>query len=381
MKTSLLRLIALFRQAGGLDSGRGKRSGVIALGLAILSLLAVAAFHFPAYLSTPELRQKASIPVLRQLLFLAMLMSALIASVNVLARRHRWLNATALILVLLAALAGGHRVAVTDFPDNTPYLGLDFFVLDLLLSTLVFTGLEKLWPLRQKQFVFREQWQTDLIYFAANHLLVGLLLLLTNTLIHHSFGRLYQLHLGSVPQWLGSLPLPLAIFAAVLVADCAQYLIHRAFHQIPWLWRLHRIHHSIETMDWLAGSRMHLLDMLCTRVVVLGALLTLGFSKAAIDGYILIVGVHAVLNHCNVHLPFSNNRLLRFLLVTPQYHHWHHTSEQIGLDKNFAAHFPVLDLLGGTHLPAHAPALPKCYGLHADSLPKGYWAQTCSPFR
>ena len=77
-------------------------------------------------------------------------------------------------LVLLTLLLGAHKVEVDpNFPDNTPYIGLDWFILDLLGSTLIFVFIEKLFALRRDQPVFRPEWQTDLHHFIVNHMVVG----------------------------------------------------------------------------------------------------------------------------------------------------------------------------------------------------------------
>ena len=161
---------------------------MIALALGILSLLAVIAFHFPAYLTTPELRKNYDVDVLRLVLLSAMVLAGALALLNILFGRTRWLSSVAFALVALAAVLGGHTVPVADFPDGTPYVGLDWFILDLLGSTLVFIALEKLFPLYREQLVFRKEWQTDLKYFAVNHFLVGLILLTVNVVIHRAFG-------------------------------------------------------------------------------------------------------------------------------------------------------------------------------------------------
>ena len=76
---------------------------------------------------------------------------------------------------------------VTDFADDTLYIGLDWFILDLLGSTLVFIFIEKLFPLYKSQPVFRAEWQTDFHHFLMNHLIVGFVLLATNKLVHTGF--------------------------------------------------------------------------------------------------------------------------------------------------------------------------------------------------
>jgi len=100
----------LFKQSGPLPKGLGLASGVLALTLAILSLLGVAAFHYPQYLTTPELRHAYSPDLIRHILFAALVLSGSISLLNVLFKRNRSLNAIAGMLVLISVAAGGsHR--------------------------------------------------------------------------------------------------------------------------------------------------------------------------------------------------------------------------------------------------------------------------------
>jgi len=181
------RLNRLLRSHGALHGGSGLTTGVIALALGVLSLLAVIAFHFPAYLTTPELRKNYDVNTLRVVLLATMVLAGALALGNVVFNRARWLSGTAFALVALAAVLGGHTVAVADFPDSTPYIGLDWFILDLLGTTLIFVVIEKFFALRPEQPVFRAKWQTDLSYFLLNHLLVGFFFLATNKLVHAGF--------------------------------------------------------------------------------------------------------------------------------------------------------------------------------------------------
>ncbi len=127
------QVFELFRQDGRIRPGTGMISGVIALFLAILAVLGVLAFHFPAYLTTPELRSFYSVDAMRALLFGALLVSGTIALANTVLGRQRWLNISAFILVCGAVAAGGSDVVVTSSnTGNHPYLGLDWFILDLL---------------------------------------------------------------------------------------------------------------------------------------------------------------------------------------------------------------------------------------------------------
>src|SRR3954462_9524145 len=137
---------ALFHQSGPLEVGQGKITGVIALAMAGLAVLSVLAFHFPEYLTTPNLRKKYDVNVLREVLLVGMVIAGGLAISNLIRLRNRWLNGTALALIAVAVAMGGHRVPVGDFADNTPYIGLDWFILDLLGSSLVFILIEKMVP-------------------------------------------------------------------------------------------------------------------------------------------------------------------------------------------------------------------------------------------
>ena len=358
---------------GELRTGKGLISGVIALSLAMLCFLGVLAFHFPEYLTTPQLRQNYNVDVLRQLLFWSLVLAGALSLFNIVRSRARWLAMGAFTLIALSLLLGGHKVPVSDFADNTPYIGLDWFILDLLGSTLIFVFIEKLFALRKDQPVFRAEWQTDFHHFIVNHMAVGFMLLATNLLVHKLFGWAAQ---DGVRFWVQQLPFAAALFLIVLVADLAQYGVHRAYHEVPLLWRLHAVHHSVKSMDWLAGSRQHVVEVIITRTLVLAPIYVLGFGKEVIDAYILIVGFQAVFNHANVSVRLGP---LRYVIATPNFHHWHHSQDQEALDKNYAAHFAFLDHFFGTAVQSDRE-WPARYGVVGDYVPKGFWRQLLFPF-
>jgi len=364
----------LLHRSGDLREGKALITTVIALLLGTLSLLAVLAFHFPQYLTMPELRHKYSVDVLRQLLFAGLLVAGALSLTNLIFNRRRNLNLVAFTCVVVAVALGGSRVPVGEFPDNTPYIGLDWFILDLLGSTTIFVVLEKLFPLYKGQPIFRREWQTDLKHFAVNHFLVGLILLTVNFLIHNVFGWLVNHDFQLAVQRIWFLP---QLLLCILVADLAQYFTHRAYHEVPLLWKFHSVHHSTKTMDWLAGSRQHMLEIVATRVLVLAPLFVIGFSEGVINAYILIVGFQAVFNHANVHLPWGP---LKYLIVTPDFHHWHHSQDDEAIDKNYAAHYSFLDYLFGTAVKSERK-FPERYGVVGDYMPDGFVNQQLFPFK
>lgn len=348
-------------------------TGVAALGLAALSLLAVAAFHAPQYLTTPDLRAVYDVAVLRMILLAALVVAGGLALGNLLLGRARWLNGTALALVAVAVALGGHTVPVGDVPPGTPYLGLDWFILDLLASTVIFVLVEKVVPLDPAQPIFRAEWQTDTWHFAVNHLLIGVFLAVINRAVHAGFDWAV---FPALQAGIQRLPFLVELLLAILVADLAQYWVHRAYHEIPALWRLHAVHHSVRRMDWLAGSRQHLLEVVLTRTLVLAPIFVLGFSEAVIDVYIVIVGLQAVFNHANVNVTLGP---LGRIVVTPHFHHWHHSQDTAAIDRNYAAHFAFLDRLFGTAVDA-GRMWPHRYGVKGDYMPPGFVRQQAFPF-
>ena len=368
------KLNRLTESHGEIRPGKGLVTGVIALTLGILCFLGVLAFHFPQYLTTPELRKSYDVEWMRRLMYSAMVISGGLSLFNIVFGRVRWLSAAAFLLIALTALLGGHKVDVDpNFPDNTPYIGLDWFILDLLGSSLIFIFIEKLFALRKEQPVFRAEWQTDFHHFIVNHMVVGFVLLATNLMVHKLFGWAAN---DGIRGWVQGLNFWVALFLIILVADLVQYWTHRAYHEVPLLWRLHAVHHSVKSMDWMAGSRQHILELLITRTLVLAPIYVLGFSKEVIDAYIVVVGFQAVFNHANVSVRLGP---LRYLIVTPNFHHWHHSQDDEAIDKNYAAHFAFLDYLFGTAVQSDRK-WPAQYGVVGDYVPNGFWKQFKFPF-
>jgi sterol desaturase/sphingolipid hydroxylase (fatty acid hydroxylase superfamily) len=163
---------------------------------------------------------------------------------------------------------------------------------------------------------------------------------------------------------------------AVLIANVGGYVGHRLSHEVPFLWRFHCVHHSVSEMDWLAAARVHPLDQIVTKALTILPLYLMGFSKATFGAYLGLATFHAVLIHANVRFRFGP---LRYLIATPQFHHWHHSADLEAYNKNYAGELPLLDMMLGTfHLPKDR--LPNTYGVR-EIIPIGYVGQLLYPFR
>ena len=369
------KAVDLAKSHGPLRPGKGMVSGIIALALADFSILGVLILHFPAYLTTPEVRAYVSFDTFRAILFCAMVLSGAIVITNFALGRVRRLSRWALFWLTLAAIGGGAWVPVGELPLNTPHLGLDWFILDLLATSLVFIAIEKARPLNKNMPVFRDDWQTDFTYFVVGHLAVGLILLLVSLIVRHLLG---WMAIGPLQQWVQSLSFWPSLLLLMLVTDFYRYWLHRAYHEIPWGWRLHAVHHSTEHMDWLSGSRTHVIETVISSAVIIAPSVLMGFPQAVINVYILIAGFQAVFNHANVSVRLGP---LRYLIVTPNFHHWHHSQDEEALDRCYAAHFAFWDYLFGTAVPANeAKKWPHRYGVVGDYVPRGFWKQQLFPF-
>jgi sterol desaturase/sphingolipid hydroxylase (fatty acid hydroxylase superfamily) len=177
--------------------------------------------------------------------------------------------------------------------------------------------------------------------------------------------------------WVGALPFIVQFVAIMFLTDVVQYWVHRAFHRVPWLWRFHAVHHSARSMDWMAGARMHFLEILVLRATTVIPMFVLGFSANAMNTYIFVVYLYSTFVHANLNWRFG---WLEKFLVTPRFHHWHHGIEKEAVDVNFAIHFPLLDRLFGTyHLPKDK--WPEGYGIGGHPVPLGYLQQFKYPFQ
>jgi lathosterol oxidase len=347
---------------------------VLSAACGLIGLGAVLCFHFPEFFTTPEARALYPIPYIRALLHLFLVAAFVLGVISLSLRRNKALGTVGVVSTLIAAFLGGSGVVVDDEFTQGPFLGLDWFLLNLIVYTLIFVPLERLFARLPEQGVFRPGWRTDLTYFFVSSLLIQLLTIVTlrPAMIFFDWAVL-----PSVQGIVRALPTVLQFFLLLLVADFTQYWVHRAFHAIPLLWRFHAVHHSAEQMDWLAGSRLHLVDIAVTRGLTYVPIYLLGFGDGPLFAYLVVVSAQATFIHANIRFDFG---WVKWLVATPQFHHWHHAAEREAIDKNFAVHLPMIDVLFGT---AHMPdRWPRAYGISGGQAPpSGYLRQLLWPFR
>jgi sterol desaturase/sphingolipid hydroxylase (fatty acid hydroxylase superfamily) len=357
--------------AGVTNFGRG--AGVASGILGVLCVFAELCFLFPHHLVYHEARPfyVAHLEFFRGLLLVCIVATFILGFVGVLLGRSKH-AAAGLVLGIASILLGGPRAEALTEQPSTLTVGLDYFVLSLFVLGLVFIPMERLWPLRD-QPIFRRGWQTDVTHFFANH--VGIQLTAFFSIIPVQLFFAWAVD-NPLQRAIASQPLWLQFFGILFVVDLASYWAHRAFHQIPLLWRFHSVHHSVENMDWLAGSRLHLVDVVVTRLIGFLPVFLLGFSAGAVYAYLIFVSFHAVYIHANVRHRWP---VIRGIFTTPEFHHWHHAADAEAVDKNFAVLLSFIDRMFGT---AYMPGRwPSRYGLVSEKPPESYLGQLAFPFR
>src|SRR4051812_40217862 len=201
----------------------------------------------------------------------------------------------------------------------------------LALIGAVMATLEWLKPANPAQRFLRSGFVTDLIYWLAPYFL---------------YGPLAPKHLAAGAGWVstaltGSAALGFAAISrqppwlqaaeAFLVADFLSYWGHRWLHGRT-LWPFHAIHHSAEELDWLSTIRNHPVNVVVQRLVLTAPLLLVGFPVQAILTIAPISALYNILTHANLDWRFGP---LRYVLVSPLMHRWHHTPEGRGCHSNF----------------------------------------------
>ena len=343
---------------------RETASEALSIVLGLASVLLVLCIRFPALFTTELARDFATERVLRMATSIVTLAS-LVAGGLALQQRRSLRSALGLLLLLTSLLLGGPTAPRLLRPGAL--LSADWLVLDGLLLVALFIPIERRLATRR---TLRAGWKVDAAYFISNHLLAQSFIVLGAAVGHFLF---HSIRLEATSR----LPLPLQVLGLLLVADLFQYWLHRAMHELPALWAIHAVHHSADELDALAGSRVHLAETLLTRTVLASMFYLLGFTLPAILLFGALIAVQATLLHVRGRLSYG---WLDRVIVSPKFHHWHHSSDREALDTNYAGTFAFLDrVFGSYHLPEGR--WPVRYGVVKEVVPNSYWGQFFSPLK
>lgn len=155
----------------------------------------------------------------------------------------------------------------------------------------------------------------------------------------HGWGLL---HIVAAPPWA-------AFLASLIVLDLTIYLQHVLFHTVPVLWRIHRMHHADLEFDVTTGVRFHPIEILLSLALKLGAVMAVGIPPFAALAFEVLLNATSMFNHGNVVLSERFDRVLRWVLVTPEMHRVHHSIVTAETNSNFGFNLPWWDRLFGTY--------------------------------
>lgn len=252
----------------------------------------------------------------------------------------------------------------------------------LIGLSLLFLGLERLRPWRREQRVWRRGIVVDLLYLVFNGHFLGLWLA---QLTAHTAAWFAQavgwaglnslLDARMASDW----PLALQVVVVFVGLDFVQWSVHNLLHRVPWLWEFHKVHHSIEELDWIGNFRFHWMEVLVYKAAQYLPLVVLGFDGGVLLAFAVFGTFMGFWNHSNIDLQIGP---LRYVFNHPRMHVWHHDRDEVPIPPgvNFAINFSVWDWIFGTAWLPDTDRQPKRLGYEGiEDLPRDWPGQLVHP--
>ena len=204
---------------------------------------------------------------------------------------------------------------------------------------------ETLMPRRARSVVRRWRWPANMTLVVLNTLVLRMVLPLTAV----GMAAIAEQRGWGLLHAVGPIPAVLAVVVAILLLDFAIYLQHVLFHAVPFLWRVHRMHHADIDVDVTTGSRFHPIELLLSMLIKFASIGVVGASATAVLLFEVFLNVGSLFNHANLGLPPGLDRILRFFTVTPDMHRVHHSARDVETNADFGFTFPWWDHLCRTY--------------------------------
>ncbi len=144
-------------------------------------------------------------------------------------------------------------------------------------------------------------------------------------------------------------PASIAGIAGFVILDLVIYAQHVVFHHVPWLWRLHRVHHADLDIDVTTGVRFHPVEILLSMAIKIATVALFGIPAGAVVVFEVVLNATAMFNHSNAVLPAWLDRAVRLVVVTPDMHRVHHSAVRAETDSNFGFNLPWWDWVFRTY--------------------------------
>lgn len=271
-------------------------------------------------------------------------------------------------IIILGVIIGG--LCYLYFHDYSLFQSI---LRNLIQLWIIFAILEIILPHKLKKKILRSELLLDIQYFFVNYIFSILAIIYINFLIQKYIPSAI---INFSSSYIQNLHVWLQIIIIIIIGDFIQYWLHRMFHEIPFLWKFHKIHHSATEMDWLVKSRLHIIENFANKLFIVTPIIILWFSISAINFYAIFIWFYTVFIHSNINIYFWP---IEKIFVSPKFHHWHHANDKEAINKNYAAEISFLDTLFWTYL--DKKEYPKEYWLYKDtSLPKAFLKQIIYPF-
>ena len=224
--------------------------------------------------------------------------------------------------------------------------------LDIIIRITAFAGIfavmvlwETLAPRRQWQTPKVKRWVINLAMVGVNSLFTRVLFAsgALGAAVLAGQGEVGLFHQLNWPWWA-------EVIAAVIVLDMVMYFQHVLMHAVPILWRLHMVHNSDLDFDVTTGVRFHPIEIVLSMFIKIGVVILIGASPTAVLMFEVLLNATAMFNHSNVRIPVPVDRMLRWIVVTPDMHRIHHSVIPRETNRNFGFNLPWWDRLFGTYL-------------------------------
>jgi sterol desaturase/sphingolipid hydroxylase (fatty acid hydroxylase superfamily) len=209
---------------------------------------------------------------------------------------------------------------------------------------LLFWVLEYFFPLRKKVWSTYKRWLHNLWFSIINTLVARFLFIITPIIV-----AIYAAHNG---LWLFNiigLNFIVEVIISVIILDLIIYLQHLLAHRWKWFWRLHSIHHSDKTLDVTTAVRFHTLEIVLSLFIKMFFILLLWINEISVVIFEIILVSSAIFNHSNLKIPNFLDKILSYIIVTPEFHQVHHSVIKIQTDSNYWFFLSVWDKFFGTY--------------------------------
>lgn len=222
------------------------------------------------------------------------------------------------------------------------YLRLGIFIGVLFLMMV----LEAVLPKRKRTQARTLRWGTNLALVVVNAFVLKLLGPIAAVV---AADYAMDNHWGLLSFSPVAIPLYLEIIIAVILLDLAIYIQHVLSHRMSFLWRFHKVHHADRDIDVTTGIRFHPIEVVFSMIYKCGIILMLGPVAVAVVVFEVLLNASAMFNHANIRLPKKIDTLLRFIIVTPDFHRVHHSVIKTETNSNYGFFLSIWDKLFKTY--------------------------------